>query len=78
LSNTISYTPEFNFNVTNGKKPSDIYIWGIKKIQNIFFIWTRQSRATIIILLLFAYLLYWATRKKSITIKKSQTKKSGT
>ena len=24
LSNTISYTPEFNFNVTNGKKPSDI------------------------------------------------------
>ena len=57
LSSKIAYTPQFNFNITDGKQPSEIYSWGTINIQNLLFIWTRQLWVTIGILIGCAYLL---------------------
>ena len=53
LYNKISYAPKFNFNITDGKKKSQKYTWGIKITQKILFIWTRQSGLLLFVLLLF-------------------------
>lgn len=66
-----SYTPEFNFNIIDGKHPSEIYIGGTKKIQTILFVWTRQSGVIIGIILL---LVYWMIRRGTIAKKINKNK----
>ena len=70
FTSKISYTPEFNFNITSGKHPSQIYAGGTRKIRTILFVWTRQSRTTIFVLLTFVFLIYWGTKKKKQIVKK--------
>ncbi|MFA7298195.1 MAG: hypothetical protein WC010_00975 [Candidatus Absconditabacterales bacterium] len=76
FKNKISYTPDFNFNITNGTHPSDIYIGGIKRTQTLLFVWTRQSWLTIIILALFFYVLYGAIRERPNFNEKKSIKKN--
>jgi flagellar biosynthesis/type III secretory pathway M-ring protein FliF/YscJ len=57
----ITYTPEFNFNITNGKKPNQVYIPGTKNIRNILFVRTRISRVVIVIIL---WIVYRIMRKR--------------
>jgi len=61
----ISYTPQFNFNITNGTHPSKIYTWGIKKTQTLIFVRTRQSwTAVIILILIIIAISRWWRRKQ--------------
>lgn len=71
LKSTIDYTPKFNFNITDGKQPSQIYAWWTKTIQNILIVWTRESWIILIIIILCAtgivrliYRKKWHTTKK--------------
>lgn len=65
----ISYTPQFNFNITDDNRthPPEIYIWGKKYIQTLLFIWTRQSRVVIAILSLIIYNIFRPRKKVSST-----------
>lgn len=56
----ISYTPQFNFNIIGGTHPSKIYTWWIKISQTLVFVWTRQSRTAILIIL---FIILWIFRK---------------
>lgn len=71
FSSKIAYTPEFDFNITNKnqKHPSEIYIWGQKHIQKIFFIWTRQSWLMIWIFWLLIYVIFFKKKEKSLKHK---------
>ncbi len=74
LNSKISYTPQFNFNITDGKPPSEIYAGGKKDMRHILFIWNRQSGVAIFIGILF---IWWIIRifykKKEKETKKSQS-----
>lgn len=59
----ISYTPQFNFNIIWWTHPSKIYSWWIKTAQTLLFVWTRQSRTAIGIVLLILYSIF-RTKKK--------------
>ncbi len=79
LTTKITYVPEFNFNITNGKEPSGIYDGGTKKIQTVVFVRTRQFWAAIAILLLFVYgiIRKWIFEMKNkIRIQKNNSSKN--
>lgn len=59
----ISYTPQFDFNITQWVHPSQLYAWGTKKMQALLFIRSRQSRITIGMLGFFIY-VSWRIKKK--------------
>jgi len=61
----ISYTPQFNFNITNGKHPSEIYKGGIKNSQTLLFVRTRQSWLTLGIIMLILYSIFHRRKKPS-------------
>ncbi len=63
FKNKISYTPQFNFNITNGTHPSKIYSGGIRNTLTLLFVWTRQSWVVIIILLLIIYSIFRPLRR---------------
>lgn len=65
LKSEIAYTPMFNFNITNAQEPSQIYTEGIKNTQTLLFVWTRQSRIMIIILLVFILWIFRISHKKN-------------
>jgi len=63
--NTISYVPEFDFNITEGKQPSEIYTGGTKKTQTLLFVWTRQSGLTIFIIFFIILWIFRPRKKRS-------------
>lgn len=71
FTNTISYSPEFNFNITDGTNPSEMYAWGTKKTHTLLFVRSRQSWVALLILLL---IIIWIFR----TRKRPQSKKNET
>ncbi len=66
LNGSISYEPQFNFNITNGKQPSQLYTWWTKNIQNLFFIWTRISWVVLLVVLLLILSWIWKKQGKKI------------
>lgn len=66
FKNTISYTPEFNFNITDGTNPSEMYVWGTKKTHTLLFVRSRQSWVALLILLLIIIWIF-RTRKRPQT-----------
>lgn len=66
FKNKILYTPQFNFNITDGKHPSEIYKGWTKKTQTILFVRTRQSWLTIIIIGLMIYGIFKKRKKETI------------
>lgn len=60
LSSKIVYTPEFNFNITDGEGISKIHEWGTKNIQNISFVRTRRSG---IVIFFFLFVVWRNIRK---------------
>lgn len=75
LKSKVTYTPQFNFNITNGKKPSEMYTWGIKNIQNFLFIWTRRSGIMIFITLLILYIIIKYIQKYILPVQNIARKK---
>ena len=69
FTSKISYTPEFNFNVTNGEHPSTIYTGWIRKIRTILFVRTRRSWISIFIIIFFILAIIVWSRKKQIEKK---------
>jgi len=69
----ITYTPEFNFNITNGKQPAQAYIPGTKNIRNILFVWTRPSWVVLAILIWIIYRIIKKRTKKPIEEKENKT-----
>lgn len=68
VNNKLSYTPEFNFNITDGDSSiSNNYQWGTKKIQKMLFVWTRTSGILIFIII---FLISRIIRKQSKKRKK--------
>jgi len=66
FTSKIAYTPEFNFNIIDGKQPSQIYEGWIKHTQTLLFVRTRPSGIIIAIVVL---LIYRTIRKRAIRKK---------
>jgi len=76
LSSKLSYTPQFNFNITDGKQPSEVYAGGTKNMQHILFVRNLQSGIAILIIVLFIWgIIRIFYRKKERNTQKSQADK---